>query len=433
MKKTIFKITAFVLACGILFFYGCQKNQTNDNPLTEKNVQLVPESVAVSIAEHFNPSDFFNESNPTNNSNIRSTLNGQNKIKTKYLFNDSYGNPALYIFNFENNAGFIFVSADYQMQPILAFVEHGAFKKDTVPSGVVAWVEKTMENIEIVRQGLYDNSKLAAVAWRNYYKQNGNGGIKALKVPPVDNNCIEDKWTATSVGPLLPVTWGQRCSYNDLCPDLSCDLGCSNGRALTGCVATSASQIIKYWHPTNSYNYNYASMTATSGNGEVQRLMSDVGRAINMSYGCGASSAKARNITDVLTSNFGFASANNGEYTWQAVQGNLNNHWPVLLDCCRSQQGHWFIINWWNTGADCHTWVCDGYNQFDFTFCENGQYSGSLSYLYFHMNWGWHELSSNPPNYEPDYNGWFAFNNWNIDGININYQYAQDMMGDIHP
>jgi streptopain len=433
MKKTIFKITAFVLASGILFFYGCQKNLTNDNPLTEKNVQLVQESVAVSIAEHFKPSDFFNESNPTNNSNTRSTLTGQNKIKAKYLYNDSYGNPAIYIFNFENNAGFIFVSADYQMQPILAFVEHGAFKKDTVPAGLLAWVDKTMENIEIVRQGLYDNSKVAAVAWRNYYKQNGNGGIKALKEPPVDNNnCSEDKWTATSVGPLLSVTWGQGCSYNDLCPELSCDLGCGNGRALTGCVATSTSQVIKYWHPTNSYNYNYASMTATSGNGEVQRLMSDVGRAINMSYGCTASSANSSNIIDVLKGNFGFTSANNGKYTWQGVQGNLNNHWPVVLNACRTKKGNWFIDRW-NKYSDCHSWVCDGYNQFNFTFCENGQYTGSSSYLYFHMNWGWHEWYTNISLDYPDYNGWFAFDNWDIAGINRNYQYAQEMVGDIHP
>lgn len=49
------------------------------------------------------------------------------------------------------------------------------------------------------------------------------------------------------------------------------------------------------------------------------------------------------------------------------------------------------------------------------------------SYLYFHMNWGWHEL--NAPN---DYNGWFGFDNW-APGNGDNFQYAQDKITSIHP
>lgn len=54
-------------------------------------------------------------------------------------------------------------------------------------------------------------------------------------------------------------------------------------------------------------------------------------------------------------------------------------------------------------------------------------------YLYFHMNWGWHEID--PMN--TDYNGWFAFSDWTIpganNGSNLNFQYAQDMVTEIHP
>ncbi|MEI9934863.1 MAG: C10 family peptidase [Ferruginibacter sp.] len=60
----------------------------------------------------------------------------------------------------------------------------------------------------------------------------------------------------------MPITWGQDCSYNNLCPNSNCS-DCSP-EAVTGCVATAMAQVIRYWHPTNSFNYNYTSMPATS-------------------------------------------------------------------------------------------------------------------------------------------------------------------------
>jgi hypothetical protein len=425
MKNLLLKLSIFCTSV-VLIIAGCQRADHNRQPL--KRILLVPDSVATSIAEHFKPSVFFNENNPTNNAATKSTLTGQNKIKTKYLFNDSYGNPALYIFNFENNAGFIFVSADYQMQPILGYVEHGEFKKDIVPVGIIEWVNTTMENIEIVRNRLYDNSKGAAVAWRNYYNQNGNNNIKLKVAPLINNNCIDDRYSVTTIGPLLPVTWGQGCTYNELCPSLSCNLGCGTGRAWTGCVATATAQVIKYWHPTSGYNYNYASMPVSYGNNEVQRLMKDIGSATNMAYGCSGSGAESNKVPIALKTVFGFNSANYVSYSWQRVLNNLNYHWPVLMDGCRTQTGNWFIINWWNNYSDCHEWVCDGYSEYSVEWCVNGQYSGGCSYLYFHMNWGWHEVGVTN-----DYNGWFAFDNWNIPSLNKNYQYARNITSEICP
>lgn len=427
MKRKLSVLAAIILTAGLITFTGCSKSKIDDLPLSKKNVQLVPESEAISIAQHFKPFVFYDESNSSNRSAIKSTLTGNNNIKAKYLFNDSYGNPALYIFNFEDEAGYLVVSADYQLQPVLAFVERGEFKKDIVPAGLINWFNRTMENIEAVRKGLYDNSKTAAVAWRNYYKQNGDYKTTSKIAPPISTGCTEDTWTSYTIGPLLPVTWGQGCTYNDLCPNISCNIGCGNGNAWTGCVATATSQIIRYWHPSNSYNYNYTSMPATSGNGEVQRMMRDVGSKVGMSYGCSGSSTSAANPSGALKSYFGFSSANYVGYDYQRVSNNIGWHWPVLLNGCNTSNGHWFIINWYTSYSECHEWVCDGTNSVNVTFCENGQQTGGAGYLYFHMNWGWHEIYSSN-----DYNGWFAFNNWNIPGLNWNFQYANGLTSDIH-
>lgn len=257
--------------------------------------------------------------------------------------------------------------------------------------------------------------------------------------PPPPNPCLSNPDYSTSttqtVGPLLPVTWGQDCSYNNLCPNLNCSGDCST-LAVTGCVATAMAQVIRYWSPNNEYNYNYASMPVSSGNGEVQRLMYNAGRNVDMRYSCavnGGSWTYGINVPNALKNEFGFTSANRSSYndaSWLNVQTNLSYHWPVLLEGCNDKTNEFLGI--WYSYQNCHEWVCDGSQETDVTFCMNGN-PVSEEYLYFHMNWGWHEVGV-----VNDYNGWFAFNNWTITGAgqnnsNLNFQYAQDMVTEIHP
>lgn len=156
--------------------------------------------------------------------------------------------------------------------------------------------------------------------------------------------------------------------------------------------------------------------------------MRDMGNSVGMNYGCSGSSADGNNVAPVLKSNFGFSSANNVNYDYQRLKNNVNAQQPVLLTGCRTSTGNWFIINWGNSYSDCHQWVCDGSNTYNYTICENGQLHSGGSYLFFHMNWGWHEVG-----YSNDYNGWFLFNNWNINSLNQNYQYSNKLTSEIHP
>nr|WP_315250114.1 C10 family peptidase [uncultured Flavobacterium sp.] len=225
---------------------------------------------------------------------------------------------------------------------------------------------------------------------------------------------------------------GTSFTYNELCPNLSCNSINGTPFAYTGCVATATAQIIKYWHPVNQYNYNYNSMPSNYGDLEVRRLMKDIGlpNNANMNYGCDGSSADGDNIGNVLKTNFGFSSENNVNYNYLRVQNNINSYQPVLLTGSRTATKHSFIINWWTSYSDCHQWVCDGRTTYNYTICENGQWIADGSYLYFHMNWGWHEYGS-----PTDYNGWFAFSNWNISTSNgnRNYQYSNGLTSEIHP
>jgi len=435
MKRKLLAAPVLLLL-ALTLFLACNRNKVSP-PVAANHVQLVPANTARAIAENLNPAVFFDASNPSNHSPFRSTLTGRNTIKEQFIINDSWNNPALYIFNFENNAGFVFVSADYQLRPLLAFVERGQFRKDTVSAGYMMWINKTLENIETVRKGLYDNSKPAHAAWNSYFSQNHTPVPAGTRQPPPDDdpcNPVHDP-VYTTVGPLLPVTWGQQCTYNEQCGDMTVNYNCSDAlscssRPLTGCVATSTSQIIRYWQPVNAHGYNYAGMTTTFGNGEVQRMMSDVGAAVGMVYGCasaGGSLADGGNVPGALNSGFGFSSGGNrGGFNYSTVESDVFSGRPVLLEGCMTSTGHWFIINWYTTYSDCHEWVCDGAQESTYYICSGGIVSET--YLYFHMNWGWHEVFTGD-----DHNGWFGFDNWTVPGLNWNFQYAKRATTNIHP
>lgn len=447
MKKYFFRLTLFNLILSCFFITSCKKNSLFYGSFLEENVQLVPIDSARKVAVNFNPSIFFDVNNTSNNSSFRSSLTGNNTVKDVFIIKDHKGIPAIYIFNFYNNNGFLFVSADYQVAPILAFFERGEFKKDTVPSAIIEWAGKMIKNIETLRAGLHSNSINSKIIWKDYFNQKRKSNLSRIgnspspnivAPPPPTDPCQSDpnyySSTTRTVGPLLPITWGQDCSYNNLCPNNNCN-DCSSN-AVTGCVATAMSQIIRFWQPNNSYNYNYTSMPSTSGNGEVQRLMHDAGVTVSMNYGCavsGGSAADGADVPPALKNNFGFSSANRSTYgtaSYMNVQSNIGAHWPVLLEGCNDQTN--IFLGIWYSYQNCHEWVCDGYQETDVVFCMNNQ-SVSEGFLYFHMNWGWHEV-----NVSNDYNGWFAFNNWTITGAgqnnsNLDFKYAQDMVTEIHP
>ena len=132
------------------------------------------------------------------------------------------------------------------------------------------------------------------------------------------------------VGPLLTTDWAQGSPYNSYTPAAS---GCSN--TLAGCVAISVVQLMRYWNwpdaGTGSHSYSWNGQTLSAdfrhpydwanmsgqldGNSTaaqidaVARLISDVGIALNMSYGCSGSSASTSYAaTSVLPTYFSYKS-----------------------------------------------------------------------------------------------------------------------------
>ena len=136
-------------------------------------------------------------------------------------------NQSFYIFNVENNEGFVIVSGDDRTDAILGYSEHGNLDMNSAPCNV-KWLlqayEKTIRNLN-------DNDK--------------------------DSNESEPN-PRTNVAPLLETTWGQGDPYNQLCPIVD-DQHC-----LTGCAATALAQVIFYCGWPQDYTASIPAYTTTT-------------------------------------------------------------------------------------------------------------------------------------------------------------------------
>lgn len=99
----------------------------------------------------------------------------------------------------------------------------------------------------------------------------------------------------TEVGPLLTTAWEQSGPYNNFCP-----MG-DGGRCLVGCVATAASQIMKYWNwpPSGTGNHSFwwdgdQSCGHSVGSGNLSATFSDTYDWQNMPNICNTGSPQAQ-------------------------------------------------------------------------------------------------------------------------------------------
>ena len=210
-------------------------------------------------------------------------------ISTKKDVNSFVIYANFYVFNIVDGEGFVVVSADDNVEPILGYSLEKDFEIGQIPKQVSNWLEDYSTQIGIVIENKI-SSKSATAKWNNL----------------LSNIIIKEKALPTAVKPLLKTTWNQNPYYNDLCPT-------DNGvKTVTGCVATAMAQAMKYWNypttGTGSKTYTagtYGSQTANFGattynwvnmpnninssNTEIARLMYHCGVAIEMNYGTAAS------------------------------------------------------------------------------------------------------------------------------------------------
>jgi hypothetical protein len=319
-----------------------------------------------------------------------------------------------------NPKGFIVVSPDTDITPVIAYSFEGNFPLEDFQDNVLLhMVTRDMENrieaIPILPDELKEkNNDL----WEEYLS--------------AESSFLDALASATQYGPYLKTTWDQGSSYNVYCPY---DPYYSNyyGRYLisaVGCVATAMAQIINYHeYPTSvtftntkadQYCYDYpntnhrfcvnnpaiASITSIAYPASADmaaKLSHACGISVRMEYTESGSSAQTYNVATALKNKFGYSSATALAYSsyWAGIYGipystsfasilqnNLKDGFPAQLAIDTTHGGH--------------SIVCDGY------------YSSSPE-LY-HLNYGW-------GNSDPTVTWWYALSSWKCttkDGESIN-------------
>ncbi|MCJ7777185.1 MAG: C10 family peptidase [Sedimentisphaerales bacterium] len=319
------------------------------------------------------------------------------QIAAVETFTNETDEPIYYIVYLQPS-GFVIVSSDDLLEPIIGFSEDGIY--DPSPQNPLG---------ALVTQDL--KGRLAKVkADQNPQKEIGyltlsdaqSKWYNLITVAEVSKDNISSlslsKTSDIRVAPLIQSKWAQTDVCNKNCfnyyiPNYPC-----------GCVATAMAQLMRYHrHPTagigkHSFTfkidgrprraetlggdglggaYNWDNMVlipdCTISNIQLQAigaLCYDAGISVEMEYTADGSSADALIGADVLTTIFQYSNAvkgfNKGNNIGSGLTGminpNLDAGFPVILGIWREQGGHAVI--------------CDGYGQ-------------NSSTLYHHLNMGW--------------------------------------------
>lgn len=308
------------------------------------------------------------------------------------------GYSEFFIFNNEDGKGFVIISADDCVTPILAYSYDNNFSTENLPPNLKCWLDGYAEQIRMAVEMRVTATEEIRAEW-NCLRQGKNLPIR----------------TDRRVYPLITTTWDQHPLYNESCPYSNY----YSQLTVTGCVATAMAQIMKYWeYPlqgTGEHTYTHTAyiddlgryhdamgeLSANFGNtiydwenmpvalsssstsiqiNAIAELMYHCGVSVEMDYGVsgvGGSGAQILSYNgyqyfeycsenafkiffDYKSTLHGELKNNYNDSQWISILKNdLDNARPILYAGYGTNGGHAF--------------VCDGYD----------------NYNRFHFNWGW--------------------------------------------
>ena len=323
---------------------------------------------------------------------VAKTFLNNNGAKSTQLtdLSKTAGFQNLYIFNGEE--GFVVMSADDCVQPILGYSLTGKFVAENMPANVSGWLQGYNDEIQYAIENQLRATTETAKLWKDLI----DGNTKAGKATTVVNALLQTTWDQNGY---YYYSGGQLHIYelyNNMCPyDNN-----AGERTVTGCVATAMAQIMKYWsypaygvgshsytpetHPeygVQSANFgatNYAwsnmpneltSSSTTTQKNAVATLMYHCGVSVDMDYDIsdnGGSGAYSEDVPNALVNYFNYKST----VSIKSKSAYSDNNWINLL---KTELNASRPIQYSGNGTGGHAFVCDGYN-------NSNQ---------FHFNWGW--------------------------------------------
>ena len=139
--------------------------------------------------------------------------------------------PVFYIFNI-NDAGFIIVTADDRVFPVIGYSFEMPWDTGEVPAHLQSWIDGYKGDFVTAVEEQYPADQTITTAWETFSSEEP---VRLPDAPTVD------------VDPLVTSMWDQDFPNTAMWPEDPASGGSYAGHVPVGCVATGMSQIMHYW------------------------------------------------------------------------------------------------------------------------------------------------------------------------------------------
>jgi len=312
--------------------------------------------------------------------------------------------PLYYIFNISDR-GWVIVSADDVVPPVLSYSLEGRYSESNLPPQFVAWMQQYARQIQYAISSNAGPDNKTVQEWKRLLSQD-----------PLTHSVFRGR----EVQPFITSKWNQTSPYNGMCPS---DPSGSGGHALAGCVPTAMGQIMYYyrWPETGVGSYTYMDSTygiqhvdfdsatykwnnmkasISAFNYGIAELLYHLGVSCDLVYGPASSGMYNHKAAYALRTYFKYS-----PQTQYVFRDSTNLDWDSLIIAHLDRRMPLYYAGWSVPNVMGHAFVCDGYQGTD----------------YFHFNFGWGGSSD----------GYFLLDNLTPGGNNFNL--AQELIINCYP
>ncbi len=306
--------------------------------------------------------------------------------------------------------GWIIMSNDYRVQPVLAYSPHGTWNPDTsqMPSGLIGLLSHYMAEINLTKSRKPSGSSEEKLFWlQNSEKWKGLQDANSVYLKSLIQSKAQSVDNLLNQGSRGSVAWGQSCNaskifitpqgdyaprYNKFAPARDEFVwGCIGARSECdstdnkhiGCGAVAMGQILWYWQFPPQYDWDrmpsqLTRYSSTQEENNIAHLLKTCGDNAGTVYCCSGSWTTANKINDALK-NMNFPS------TEKIKRGDRDkgSWWPDLIKY-QLDQGQPVLYR----GDKCdlctlkHFWVISGYDADGKFYCNwgwNGSHNGNFA------------------------------------------------------
>lgn len=275
-----------------------------------------------------------------------------------------------YAFNIDGG-GFVIISGDDRLEPVLAYSTEHSFSHADMPDNIAAWVETTRTSISDIRTGKAQANPAAAALWTE-------SQIKTRSV------------TGRTPVVLETAQWDQNYPFNNLCPEID------SKKAVTGCAPLAAAILMRYYnYPSIPYGtfpayktiydkeiqavtpqaYDWTQMPLEYDGSwteqqiqAVSRLVYDCGVAFQANYSTSETNTYNQKMYSGMMNFMKFS-----KYAAYLYRSNYRNDEWVSMLMSQIDSNNPIIYMGSNVSNGGHAFVVDGYDAQGFL----------------HINWGW--------------------------------------------